>query len=66
MNIALEKTIHFTERYAMLIRGEAFNVTNTPIYGGPSTNFTDSRFGMIPTGQENFPRFIQLAAKFMF
>jgi len=66
MNLALEKTLRFTERYSMLIRGEAFNVTNTPIYAGPSTNFTDSRFGMIPTGQENFPRFIQLAAKFMF
>ncbi len=66
MNLALEKTIRLTERYSMLIRGEAFNVTNTPMYAGPSTNFNDSRFGMIPLGQENFPRFIQVAAKFMF
>jgi carboxypeptidase family protein/TonB-dependent receptor-like protein len=66
LNIALEKNIHLTERYSMLIRGEAFNLTNTPIYGGPSTSFNDPRFGMIPTGQENFPRFIQLAAKFIF
>ena len=50
----------------MLLRGEAFNITNTPIYAGPSTNDTDPRFGMIPLGQENFPRFIQVAAKFIF
>ena len=66
MNLALEKTLRLTERYSMLIRGEAFNVTNTPIYGGPSTRVTDPRFGMIPLGQENFPRFFQVAAKFMF
>jgi len=66
MNLALEKTLRLTERYSMLVRGEAFNVTNTPIYGGPSTSVTDPRFGMIPLGQENFPRFFQVAAKFMF
>ena len=66
LNMSIEKTIHLTERYSMLLRGEAFDVTNTPIYAGPSTNFTDSRFGMIPKGQENFPRFLQVAAKFFF
>ena len=66
MNLALEKTFHLTERYSMLIRGESFNVTNTPVYGGPSTSFTDPRFGQIPLGQENFPRFMQIAAKFIF
>ena len=66
MNIALEKTFHLTERYSMLIRGESFNVTNTPVYAGPSTSFTDPRFGQIPLGQENFPRFMQIAAKFIF
>jgi outer membrane receptor protein involved in Fe transport len=66
LNIALEKTFKLTERYTMLLRGEAFNVTNTPVYGGPSTNFTDPRFGLIPVGQENFPRFLQVAAKFFF
>ncbi|MEO7142032.1 MAG: hypothetical protein ABI165_00855, partial [Bryobacteraceae bacterium] len=66
LNIALEKTIPITERYHILIRGEAFNVTNTPIYGGPSTSFSDTRFGMLPLGQENFPRVIQFGAKFVF
>jgi hypothetical protein len=66
INIALEKVMKFGERYEAQLRGEAFNVTNTPIYGGPSTSFSDSRFGMLPIGQENFPRFIQFGAKFIF
>jgi hypothetical protein len=66
INLAIEKTIRFNERYSMLLRGEGFNITNTPMYGGPDTSFSSSRFGMIPLGQQNFPRFFQLAAKIMF
>jgi hypothetical protein len=66
LNLSLEKTLRFAERYALQLRGESFNITNTPIYGGPDTSFTSSRFGMIPLGQQNFPRLVQLAAKFVF
>lgn len=66
LNIALEKTIPIHERYRFQIRGEAFNVSNTPIRPGPSTNFTDARFGMLPLMQNNFPRVLQLAGKFYF
>ena len=66
INLALEKTIRFGDRYSMLLRGEGFNITNTPMYGGPDTNFNSSRFGMIPLGQQNFPRAFQLAAKIVF
>ncbi len=65
-NGSIEKTIHFTERYSMLIRGEAFNITNTPIYPGPNTTFNSSQFGIVPKQQQNFPRFFQFAAKLMF
>jgi hypothetical protein len=65
-NAAIEKTFRFTERYSMLIRAEAFNITNTPMYAGPNTDFNNPRFGMIPTDQQNFPRFMQFAAKFIF
>jgi hypothetical protein len=50
----------------MLIRGEAFNITNTPIYPGPNTDFNSSQWGIVPKSQQNFPRFFQFAAKFMF
>src|SRR5579885_1013746 len=66
LNLAIEKTLRFGERYSAQVRAESFNITNTPIYGGPDTSFTSSRFGMIPLGQQNFPRLVQLAAKFIF
>jgi hypothetical protein len=71
LSVAVTKTIDFTERYRLTFRGEAFNLTNTPILGsasGPtiSTTFTSATFGILPQAQSNFPRFFQLAAKLYF
>jgi hypothetical protein len=66
LNIALEKTIPITERYRFVLRGESFNVTNTPLRPGPDTTFTDAQFGMLPKRQQNFPRVLQIAGKFYF
>lgn len=66
LNLSVEKTLRFGERYAMILRGESFNVTNTPIYPGPNTDFNSPQFGMVPHQQQNFPRLVQLAAKFTF
>ncbi len=49
-----------------LIRAESLNITNTPGYGGPDTSFSSTRFGMLPNNQQNWPRLVQLAAKFFF
>jgi hypothetical protein len=66
VNIAIEKSIPFTERYSLKFRAEAFNLSNTVIRGGPDTNFSDANFGQLPLAQQNFPRLVQLAAKFYF
>ncbi len=66
VNMAIDKTFPITERIKTQIRGEVFNLSNTPLYAGPETNFSSPRFGMIPAGQQNFPRFIQFAAKIIF
>jgi hypothetical protein len=67
LNFAIEKITTFHERYSFQIRGEAFNITNTSILGGPgSTTFTSAVFGIIPNSQNNFPRIIQLSAKLLF
>ncbi len=65
-NASIEKTIRLSERYSMLIRAEGFNITNTPMYGGPNTDFNNPSFGVVPADQQNFPRFFQFAAKFIF
>ncbi len=65
-NMSIDKTFHMTERFSMLIRGEVQNLANTPVYAGPDTNPDSPNFGKIPTGQQNFPRNLQFAAKFFF
>jgi hypothetical protein len=66
VNIAVEKAFPFREHYKLTVRGEAFNLANTVIYGPPDTNFNDANFGKLPLTQYNFPRVVQLAAKFYF
>jgi hypothetical protein len=66
LNLALSKTFPITERYKFLLRWEAFNITNTVIRPGPDTNFNSPTFGQLPKIQNNFPRVMQVAAKFYF
>jgi hypothetical protein len=66
LNLALSKTFPFKEKYKFLLRWEVFNVTNTPIRPGPDGNIDNSTFGVLPKSQRNFPRVMQIAAKFYF
>jgi hypothetical protein len=66
LNLALQKTFRINERYSLQLRGESFNITNTPIRPGPDTDWHKSTFGTVPLQQQNFPRLVQLAAKFYF
>lgn len=66
LNIALGKMFPFTERYKLYFRWEAFNLFNTPVRPGPDTTFSNATFGQLPKSQKNFPRVMQVAAKFYF
>jgi outer membrane receptor protein involved in Fe transport len=66
MGLALSRWVDLTEKYKLQIKAEAFNAFNTPIRPGPNTDFTSPDFGRLPRQQNNFPRNIQLAAKFVF
>lgn len=66
LNVALEKTIRIGERYRVQFRGESFNLTNSVQRNPPDTGFTSATFGQLPAAQLNFPRLVQLAAKFYF
>jgi hypothetical protein len=66
LNVSIEKNFWIGEKYLLQFRGEAYNATNTPIFPGPDTNYKDTRFGELPLQQSNFPRYVQVAAKFIF
>jgi hypothetical protein len=66
LNIAIAKKTNFGERYTLEFRAESFNLTNTPIRGGPNATFPSATFGQLPEAQQNFPRLVQLAMKLYF
>jgi hypothetical protein len=66
VSLSAAKTFAITERWRFNLRGEAFNVLNHPLYGGPDTGYQNARFGMLPVGQQNFPRLVQVSGKILF
>jgi len=74
LNLSLFKDFRFRERYALQLRAETFNVTNTPQFSNPNTSLTSSTFGYVTgtlgsgTGVNGTGggRALQLGAKFTF
>jgi hypothetical protein len=48
------------------IRGEFFNVLNSPIFGSPNTSIGSTAFGTVAMTQANDPRYGQLTARLNF
>jgi hypothetical protein len=66
LNAAASKTFRLRERLNLNLRGEAFNLFNTPIYKTASTTYNNAAFGKLSIEQRNFPRNIQVAARLSF
>jgi hypothetical protein len=68
LDASLFKHVDVSRRMRLEIRLEAFNLTNTAIFGPPNTTFNDASFGTIaePRGSVYFPRNVQLGAKLSF
>lgn len=47
LDVGLSRTITFRERYNLELRGEGFNITNTPNFANPASNISSSSFGHI-------------------
>jgi len=65
LDLSLFKNFQITERFRLAFRAEAFNLTNTPVFGAPGTTVNGTNFGII-TGQSNTPRNLQLGLKLVF
>ncbi|MCX6627040.1 MAG: TonB-dependent receptor [Candidatus Solibacter sp.] len=66
MNASLLKRVPVTERVKLEFRADATNLTNTPSFGGPTTDITSSTFGRIRNTVFSSSRKIQLGAKIRF
>jgi hypothetical protein len=65
-DFSLFKHFNVTERMRLQFRAEAFNVTNHPWFGQPTTSITSPSFGTINNASVNDPRQVQLALKLLF
>ena len=64
MDLSLGKKFHVTESKYFEIRGEAFNLSNTPGFQAPTRNIQSSLFGQVRSAQGE--RSVQLVGKFYF
>ncbi len=65
LDFALVKLTQFSERNSLELRGELFNLTNTPAFGQPNGSFGATAFGTITTTTAE-QRVAQIAARLRF
>ena len=66
LDVSLFKAFKIHESYTFEIRGEAYNIANTPNWGNPNTSVGGTAFGSIVSTQANDPRILQLTARINF
>lgn len=64
-DFSLFKNFLITEQMRLQVRAESFNITNTPIFGGPGAAFGVPAFGVV-SAQANNPRQIQFGMRLAF
>jgi hypothetical protein len=65
-DISLFKAVTLHEGLRLQFRAEAFNATNSPQLGAPSTSLTSTAAGTVGLTQTNDPRNIQLSLRLFF
>jgi hypothetical protein len=66
-NFSIFKTFPIWNTFNLQFRAEAFNLTNTPQFGGPDTGVNSPTFGQLTNYiQTNIPRNVQIALRLNF
>jgi hypothetical protein len=67
MDFALYKDFALSERFKLQLKGEAFNLTNTPTFDVPNRDVTSQSFGVVSaTALNPRPRSVQLSLRLAF
>jgi hypothetical protein len=66
LDASMFKAFQLHDNYTFEIRGEVYNVANTPNFGNPSNSIGGTSFGSVGATQANDPRILQLTARFNF
>jgi hypothetical protein len=64
LDVAVMRRVALAAGKALELRGEIFNLTNTPPLGAPNTTVGAAAFGTITSAGD--PRVVQVALKFIF
>lgn len=65
-NVTLFRNFRIHERRNFELRGSAYNIANTPVFGNPNTTPTSPLFGVVPVTQINLPRAVEIGLRFSF
>jgi hypothetical protein len=65
-SLSLARTFALSERFGMVFRAEAFNLTNTPQYSNPSSSVTGGGFGIISGVTTNSNRELRFSGRVNF
>jgi hypothetical protein len=67
LDFSLYKTFLITERFKLNLKGEAYNLTNTPTFDVPGRDVTSQTFGVVSaTALNPRPRAVQLSMRLTF
>jgi hypothetical protein len=66
VDFSMFKTFMITEKTKLQFRANAYNLGNTPQFGGPNTSFGSANFGVVSLSQANDARIVELGLKLQF
>jgi hypothetical protein len=65
-SLSVARSFNITERFVLVFRGEALNLTNTPQLSNPTTSVTSGSFGKITGSTANSSRELRFSGRVNF